>query len=153
MIAIIGYGSEIRHDDYIGIYAARHIQKKFKDSVHVYEGYNSVDLLMLFEHYTELFIIDAAFLEKDVGGFVKVPVEELNIPDDTSFASHDTNFKQLLPLARSMGYKIPRITFYLIQPSVLEIGEGFSPELQKKIPEFLEYLEKEVSQIQKGSLE
>ncbi|MGM5487775.1 MAG: hydrogenase maturation protease [Nanobdellota archaeon] len=144
MIAIIGYGSEIRRDDYIGLYAARHLKERFGDKVQVYEGYNSVDLLMLFEHCSKMMIIDAALLQKTVGEYVRLPVEELDFPDDTSFASHDTNFRQLLPLAQSLGYPVPQITFYLIQPSVLEIGEGFSEAFEKKIPQFLSYLEGEV---------
>ena len=56
--------------------------------------------------------------------------ESINFNNDTTF-SHDTNFKQLLPLAVSMGYKIPELVFYLMQPKTMVMGDKLSYEVEQ----------------------
>jgi hydrogenase maturation protease len=129
-VGFIGYGADLRSDDGVGFYVVRELEKDvdFKDCGFFY-GFNALDLIPLFESYDILYLIDSGLIDDEPGKFIKAKFEDLDFSDDITF-THDTNFKQLIPMAKDMGYKIPEIYFYLIRPKFLEIGEELSPEIK-----------------------
>jgi hydrogenase maturation protease len=136
-VGFIGYGADLRSDDGVGFYVVRELEKKheFRDCGFFY-GFNALDLIPLFEKYKVLYLIDSGLIKEDYGKFIKAKFEDIDFSDDITF-THDTNFKQLIPLAKDMGYEIPQIYFYLIKPKILEIGETLSPEIQKGAQEVI----------------
>ena len=141
-IALIGYGSDIRCDDKVGLDVIDQLSQDLghRQDLSFFKGYNSLDLMTLFSDYDSVYIIDAAFLHKAPGEFISVAYDDINIPDDSTFASHDTSFKHIIPLAKDLGYPVPQITFFLIEPKLLGIGEEYSSELRSALPQFIEFI-------------
>lgn len=137
--AVIGYGSTLRKDDGAGIFVVREIKKLNLENVECFEGYTAIDLLELFNEFEDFIIIDTGNINKKPGEFVKVNYKDLDLADDTSL-SHNTNFKNIIALAKNLNYKIPNITFYIIQPKEMDIGEGLSENVKKGVDKIVEEL-------------
>jgi hydrogenase maturation protease len=140
-IAIIGYGSDIRNDDAVGLLLSRELSNYFENDIDVdcYEGLTSVDMIELFKEYGHLFIVDAAFLEIAPGSIKKQSIDAMKFKEDMSF-SHNTNFAYIVPLAKEMGYPIPKIAFYMIEPKDINMGELLSPEVAKGMQKLKEII-------------
>lgn len=143
-IAVVGYGSDIRSDDAVGIHVARYIEEHVP-GVMVRTGMNAVDLVMLFPEVDKVILVDAAFMDEEPGTHVRVPFDTVNLPNDSSF-SHDMNFRELLPLARQMEVPIPEIIFYLIRPKNLEFGDTMTDEMHAGMDGLISSLMEELRQ-------
>jgi len=130
--AIIGYGSDIRNDDVAGFKVVRDLKRDYPDKAVYLEGYNTVDLLDIMPEHDRMIIIDCAFLSKKPGYHEKRSLNELDLIDDLSF-SHEANFKKVVPLAESMGIKVPEILFFLIQPKDVNMGERITRPVKDTI--------------------
>lgn len=138
-IALVGYGSEIRSDDRLGIEVA----KDFQDYVDTYTGLNAVDLIGIFDKYDKIILVDAGFIEGEYGSHIRITYDEFDFPQGSSF-SHDMNFSSLVPMAKELGISVPEIVFFLMKPRILEIGENFSDEVRKNYPGLVKKIRNEI---------
>jgi hydrogenase maturation protease len=147
-VGIIGYGSDIRSDDAVGLLLSRELEEHFKDNeqINCYEGLTSVDMVELFKEYEHLFILDAAFLKEGPGAVKKQPIDAMTFKEDMSF-SHNTNFGYIVPLAKEMDYPIPKITFYMIEPKNLDMGETLTPKVAEGMKKLKEMILKDIKEL------
>jgi hydrogenase maturation protease len=147
-VAVIGYGNPLRSDDGAGIEAVRQLELAWKGEARVcfFEGYSGMDLLRLFGQFQHMILIDTADLAKPAGEFTRLPMAQIRFADDWTF-THGTNFKAALDLAKKLDFPIPPITFYLIQPASLEIGEGLTPHVSRGVDKMVKAVSKEIRAI------
>jgi hydrogenase maturation protease len=149
-LAIIGYGSDVRNDDAAGLIISRELNEKYNENSNVdcYEGLTAVDIVNIFPDYENLFLVDAALLEKEPGYIEKQHVDDMMLTEDMSW-SHNTNFKQMIPLAKAMDFPIPNVHFFLVQPENIDMGEIISPKVRLGIDKLKEMIEKDIQSLLK----
>jgi len=152
-VKIIGFGNKYKSDDGIGIRVIEELEKLecFKDkNIEIIDGGTSgIDLLFLLRDCQKAIIIDAMDAgQKNVGDIVNIKVsdvEEFIKRDYKSFSLHDFNLADILKLARALKINTKNISIIGINPKSIDFGENLSPEIEKKIPDIISMVNKEIN--------
>ncbi len=147
-VAVIGYGSTIRSDDSAGIVVMRGLERRFRANrdIEFFEMCHGVDLLAMFEKFDRIIMIDSGSINKMPGEFRRFRFSELKQHADTSM-SHSLQFSLIGETAGKMGYKMPEIVVYVIQPKKMDIGEKLSPEVKTGVKRMIPVIEEELLSI------
>lgn len=147
-VAVIGYGSTIRSDDSAGIVVMRGLERRFhaNKNVEFFEMCQGVDLLAMFEKFDRIIMIDSGSMNKRPGEFGRFRFSELKQRADTSI-SHSLQFSLIGEIAGKMGYRMPEIVVYIIQPRTMNIGEKLSPEVKIGVKRMIPVIEEELLSI------
>jgi len=139
-IVILGIGSSIRRDDYVGVIIAKILKEKklpktlVLECETVPESFTSVVKEAKPSH---VLMIDAANLGVKPGFARIIGINEIN---DFSLSTHDL---PLSLLAKFIAYETnAKVALLGIQPKSLDFGEGLTSELIKASEEIAKIIEK-----------
>lgn len=151
-IKVIGFGNKFLSDDGIGPVIIEKLEKsrllKEKNIELSDLGTSGTDLIFHIKECPRIIIIDALDAGQDPGKVIRIKekdIEHFCNEGILSLSLHDLNLADILKLARAMKLKT-EITIIGIKPLNIELGEGLSPEIQKKIPEIISLVEQTVKQ-------
>ncbi len=144
---LLGLGNTILKDDGIGIYAVRGIKDRYVNKRWDFEesslsGCKLIDIIL---DYQNVLIVDSVLMQsKDPGEILKFAIEDLKTPFGQS--PHYVGLPYMLKLARLMKLKIPEkikvVAINIKDPYT--IHEGLSPEIEKRLPDFIKEIENEM---------
>jgi hydrogenase maturation protease len=149
---IIGVGNYSMADDSIGLRIVEHIAEKGLD-----RGFQAIDiadeglrlLFYLNEETEKIVLVDAVDLGLPPGEYRLFKPEDVESAKGLKrLTTHESDILSILNLARSLGYRLPRITILGIQPGSLEPEMALSPALQER---FGAYLQAALEEIQMDS--
>ncbi len=144
---IMGLGNPLRGDDGVGIRAAELLAgRALPEGVEVIDaGTRGLDLVNLMEGWPRVVLIDAAYVGKAPGEFVRFTPDEANLLGDDEYLSvHAAGLREALLLARVLGVLPDEVIVYGVQPSHVDWQEGLSPEVEAALPKLVEAILKEV---------
>ena len=101
----------------------------------------------------KLIILDAVECGGKPGAIYRFGLEDVErdtVKAPVSF--HEMGILDSLRMLELMGKMPKSVVFVGIEPKTLDWGIGLSPEIECKIPELLEIIEKEINQVGKSSL-
>ena len=128
-IAVAGIGNPIRSDDYVGLKIVESLQGKVSENVCLLECETVPEnYLSDIEKFcpTHVLLIDAAFLELKPGQARLVDAER--IVDYSAISTHALPLRIFCEhVKKSTGAKI---SLLLIEPALMEFGEGLSVEVE-----------------------
>ena len=147
-VKIIGFGNKYRSDDGIGTRVVEELEKLdyFKDIEIIDGGTSGSDLIFLIKGCSKIIIIDAIDAGQNVGDVVNIKIndiEEFIRRDYKSLSLHDLNLVDILKLIKALKIDAD-ISIIGVKPKKMDFGDRLSPEIEKKIPEIISLVKKEI---------
>ena len=139
-ILILGLGNTILTDDGVGVYVAREIGNRIKDStVQIQEAaVGGLELLNCITGFSKVILIDAVMTgQHRIGTLLKLKPEDFE--GGSATARHQIGLHEALLLGRKLEMDLPEtITIYGIEvKDILTFGETCTPEVHLSIPEIV----------------
>ena len=149
-VKIIGFGNRYRSDDGIGIRVVEELEKldylKNRNIEIIDGGTSETDLIFLIKDSGKVIIIDAIDAGQNIGDVVNIQVndvEEFIKRDYKSLSLHDLNIADILKLIKTLKINAD-ISIIGVKPKNIDFGDILSPEIDKKIPEIISIIKKEI---------
>jgi hydrogenase maturation protease len=144
-IVVIGVGNLLMKDEGIGIHALEALQEiDLPPDVKLIDGGTSPDLIAYTQAGDKLIIIDAAKAGGEPGAIYRFRPEDLAVEKGTLTSSHELGVVQNLSLMSLLGTKPSEIIIIGIEPAVIDAGLELSPTLQRKLPDIVKVVLKEI---------
>jgi hydrogenase maturation protease len=145
-ILILGIGNILLRDEGIGV----HVANKLKDmslppEVEVMDGGTmGIDLLFYIEGRKKVIVVDTVKAGESPGTMFRFTDKELALKKDFLRTAHGIDFSDVVRTAGQLGTKPDEIVFIGIEPEDMEEGLELSPLIQKRIPNLIELVMKEL---------
>jgi hydrogenase maturation protease len=145
-IVVIGVGNLLMKDEGIGIHAVKALQDTgLPPDVELIDGGTSPDLIGYTRAGDKIIIIDAAKAGGEPGAVYRYRPEDLAAGKRTLTSAHELGVVENLRLMELSGNE-PRETIIIgIEPKEIDWGTELSPELQKRLPDIVKAVLKEIS--------
>lgn len=142
---VLGLGNTLLKDDGLGVAVIERLQ----DKAYKAEIKNGATLgLSLFEILKEAekaVVIDAVDMGCAPGTIARFKASELlNLKSGQNFSLHEIGLLEVLKIGQSLNEEFNNVIIIGMQPKDLSPGEGLTPEVEGRIPEIIEMIEKEV---------
>lgn len=145
-IVIIGVGNLLQKDEGIGIHAVKALQEmQLPDNVTTIDGGTSPDILACTRAGDKLIIVDAARAGGEPGAIYRFQPADLNEEAGAALSVHELGVPQNLRLMLLSGSEPSEVVIIGIEPKEIEWGTELTPELEKKIPEIISVILREIS--------
>ncbi len=147
-IKIIGFGNKYMSDDGIGIRTIEELEKEkdLKGAELIDGGTSGLDLIFYLQTSDKIILIDAVDAGQKTGE-IKVlsagNIEKFVTRKLSSYSLHDFDLSQVLGMAKSLGL-LSRLTIIGIKPKKIDFGTALSPEIEKRMPDLLAEVKKEI---------
>ncbi|HIE44370.1 MAG TPA: hydrogenase maturation protease [Candidatus Omnitrophica bacterium] len=145
-VLIVGFGNTLLRDEGIGSWVVQELKKReLPANVEVIDGGTlSLDVLLDGRDIQRLIIVDALKGGGDPGTVYRVPWRELLTAKTQPLSLHQFDLLHILWLIKQMKIKCRDITIIGVEPREVEWGMGLSEDIQKKLPEIVGIVLKEV---------
>ena len=147
---ILGLGNPFRGDDGVGAAVVATLQKgHLPRGVTVEDaGTPGLELLLLWQGYQRVLIVDAAEMGLEAGTWRRFLLEEVDLPfDDASLQGtlHGAGLAESLALAKALDVLPPEMVIYGVQPAHCGWTAGLSEVVQTAVPALCEAIINEVA--------
>lgn len=146
---LAGFGNYIKGDDGIGLVITEYIQNHGleKGFEIIYIGNDGMTFLSyLTEDIEKILVVDCALMGFDAGEYALFSPEEVESKKMLqNISTHESDVIKLIEMAKKLGQKIPSIKLLAIEPQSMNMGDGISETLQKRLDE---YVKVAISEIQ-----
>ncbi len=141
---LVGMGNYSMSDDGIGLRIVEHIidqglNKKLQDSeVHDIAN-DTLKLLSFFNENTEtIMIVDCVRMGKAPGHYQVFSPHDVSTKKDLAgFSTHEGDLLKILDMAKNLGYAIPPIRIFGIEPASLILSMELSSILQSNFEQYI----------------
>jgi len=141
-LLILGAGNPLRRDDGVGVRIAQELEKQgMPQSVHVLDiGTGGLGFIDRMRGIPKVVFLDAVEMGERPGTVRVFTQQEMQkAPEKIQVSLHEIDLPQLLLFASLQG-RSPEILVVAIQPKDLGWGTGLSPELERAVPDIVEYV-------------
>jgi hydrogenase maturation protease len=139
-VLIMGLGNPLLGDEGIGVRVVEELKGlELPEGVVVVEGGTTgLGLIGLMEGYERVIIVDAADMGHPPGRVVRfTPLEVQLKTAEAPLSLHQIGLEEVLALAEALEVAPAELVIIGIQPSLVEVGAGLSPEVEKAIPQII----------------
>jgi hydrogenase maturation protease len=144
-IVIIGVGNLLMKDEGIGVHAVQALQEiALPPAVELIDGGTSPDLIAYTGGCRKLIIIDAAKAGGEPGTIYRFLPEDLAGEKGVIASAHELGVTQNLSLMSLLGNQPDETVIIGIEPQEISPGLELSAGLQKKLPEIVKAVLKEI---------
>ena len=145
---IIGIGNELRHDDGLGIIAARRLISLAPSDVIVIEDFGEgTSLINNWENANKVIIIDAVNAEYEPGKVIQLFAHNEPIPSKFfNYSTHAFGVAEAIELARAMNKLPMELILFGIQGVDFSSGMGLSEKVKKSMNRLVELVLDEISE-------
>jgi len=140
-IAIIGAGTVIYQDEGVGVYGARYIEENYDftnfDVTIVDGGVLGFQLMIYYQEYDKVIILDTITMDDSVGSIYNLPSEELLGLGSYKQTAHEVEIIEMLEIC-SLLEKMAEVNIIGIVPKDIEtVVVGLTPEMKENFPLFV----------------
>ena len=144
-IVVIGVGNLLQRDEGIGIHTVKALQEmQLPDRITIIDGGTSPDIIACTRTGDKLIIVDAARAGGNPGAIYRFEPDDLITESGAALSVHELGVPHNLRLMLLSGNEPAETVIIGIEPKVIEWGTELSPELEKKIPEIIGVVLKEI---------
>ena len=138
-LAVIGIGNPMMGDDGIGPRLISELKASELAVDLIDMGTGGMQLVHLLAEYHSVVIIDSADMGLSPGESMVFPPEEVvSLRETRAYSLHDWDFLRSIKISRELGEGPERILIIAIQPGSLDMRYGLSPEVERRIPGYIE---------------
>jgi hydrogenase maturation protease len=144
-IVVIGVGNLLLKDEGIGIHALKALQESgLPPEVRLIDGGTSPDLIACTRAGEKLIIIDAARAGGEPGAIYRFRPDDLAGEKGVLTSAHELGVVPNLKLMSLLGNEPKETVIIGIEPKEIDFGIELSAELQRKLPEIVRVVLKEI---------
>ena len=144
-IVVIGVGNLLLKDEGIGIHALKALQEiGLPPEVRLVDGGTSPDLIAYTKAGDKLIIIDAAKAGGEPGTIYRFRPEDLAEEKGALTSAHELGVVPNLKLMSLLGNEPTETVIIGIEPAEIDFGIELSAALQRKLPEIIKAVLKEI---------
>jgi hydrogenase maturation protease len=145
-IVVIGVGNLLMKDEGIGIHAVKALQEiDLPPDIELIDGGTSPDLIAYIRTGDKIIIIDAAKAGGEPGAVYRYRPEDLTAGRGTLTSAHELGVVENLKLMELTGNEPRETVIFGIEPKEIDWGTELSPELQKKLPDIVKAVLREIN--------
>lgn len=148
-IAILGVGNILLKDEGIGVRVVRELESEYTfppDITLIDGGTDGPHLTSLVADFDEIIVIDAVEGGEKPGTLYRFTLDQISFDIPTHLSIHEMGVLEALKEVRLLGKK-PKVTFIGVEPEdISPWGMDLSPVVEKKIPEIITLVLKELSE-------
>ena len=138
-IAIIGIGNPMMADDGIGPRLISELRGSVPGVDLIDMGTGGMQLVHVLAGYDVVLIIDSADMGLSPGeSRVFSPGDVVSFKETRPYSLHDWDLMRSIEISRQLGEAPERILILAIQPGCLDMREGLSPVVEKRVPGYVE---------------
>ena len=142
---VIGVGNLLMKDEGIGIHAVKALQEmELPDSVTIIDGGTSPDVIACTRAGDKLIIVDAARAGGEPGAIYRFQPDDLEDSAGEVLSVHDMGVPQNLRLMLLTDNGPSKVVIIGIEPKEIDWGTELSSELERKIPEIIAVVLREI---------
>ncbi len=148
-LRIIGIGQEWRGDDAAGLLVVRQLRKTVRPCVTIVENFGAMtDLIEAWKNADAVIMIDAMQGDGPPGKIYRFPVHERPLPANLfpACSTHAWGVAQAAALGLILMQLPPYLVVYGIEGRDFGLGQGFSPEVARAIPEVVLRIVQEINE-------
>ena len=144
-IVVIGVGNLLMKDEGIGIHAIEQLEKiDLPPEIKLIDGGTSPDLIAYTRSGDKLVIIDAARAGGEPGAVYRLKPEDLTAEKQILNSAHEMGVIEALRLMTFTGNKPADVVIIGVEPKEIDWGIELSPELERKLPEIIDVILREI---------
>jgi hydrogenase maturation protease len=144
-LAVIGIGNPVMGDDGIGPRLVSELEGSLPGVDLIDLGTGGMRLVHVLASYDSVVIIDSADMGLSPGECrVFSPQEVKSLKETRAYSLHDWDLMRSIEISKQLGEAPERILILAVQPGLLGMGEGLSPEVQSGFRCYLEQVRKAV---------
>jgi hydrogenase maturation protease len=145
-IVVIGVGNLLMKDEGIGIHAVKALQEiDLPPDVELIDGGTSPDLIAYTRAGDKMIIIDAAKAGGEPGTVYRYRPEDLTAGKGILTSAHEMGVVENLKLMDLTGNEPQETVVIGIEPKEIDWGTELSPELQKRLPDIVQAVLREIN--------
>ena len=138
-IAIIGIGNPMMGDDGIGPRLISKLEGSELGVDLIDMGTGGMQLVHVLAGYGSVIIVDSADMGLAPGeSRVFSPEEVVSLKETRAYSLHDWDLMRSIEISRELGEAPETILIMAVQPGSLAMGEGLSPEVERRLPGYIE---------------
>jgi len=145
--AIIGLGNLYMSDDGIGVRVVHALAGKpnWPRDIEILDlGAGGIQVIHDMVGRERVIFVDCALMNREPGAIeCFVPEEVVSRKITTRCSSHEGDLMEMIELARRLGTCPKEVVIFGIQPASTAMGAGLSPELRRRLPEYVEAVAQE----------
>ena len=136
-IVVLGLGNQYLRDDGVGMAVARELQRRDLGEGVLVRTHQTFDLWLLsvYSEASRLIIIDSVKAGTRPGTVAEYVVTPRTGPLSSLPGLHSMKLHDLIDFASRTGLLSCPVTVIGIEPKDCGVGEGFSPEVERAVPE------------------
>ncbi len=146
---LIGMGNYAKQDDSIGLRIVEHIVDNELDKgfTAIEAGNDGLSVMGYFnEDVDEILIVDCALVDLAPGDYIIFDINDVESKKLVgSISTHEGDIMKVVEIARGVGYTIPPIKVFAIQPELMEMEMGLSSTLASRFDEYVEMVISEIT--------
>ena len=161
-VLVLGIGNVLLKDEGIGVRVVQriladiHCQKPEENNTHFYwpeaeciiGGTSGLDFLDYFKDRKKIIIIDAIKTNDTPGTLYKFTADDFNVfHSGEKLSVHNINLPDIVNLLKFMNTSLPEIIVIAVNAGEITPGENLSADVEDKIPDIIELVNKEVCAI------
>jgi len=146
-IIVLGLGNILLKDEGVGVWIVEEITKRnLPENIEVIDGGTaSLDILTSLNKINKLIIIDALKGNEKPGTVYRLHPEDLPAISDSCMSVHQVNIIEGLKIAQKTGNTPQETVIIGVEPEVINWGLGVTAGINKKFPEIIDIVIKEVN--------
>lgn len=150
-IAIIGAGTVIFHDEGVGVYAQKYLEKNYKfdgDVTLVDGGVLGFQLMVYYQEYDKVIILDTITMQNDESGSIyNMPGEELLGLGSYKQTAHEVEIVEMLEICSLLENMADVNIIGIVPEDILEVVTDLTPKLKKNFHAFVDVALSELKNI------
>jgi len=147
-VLILGIGNLLMKDEGVGVHVVEKLKEmQLPDNVEVLDGGTAgLDLVDFIEGRKKLIVIDAVNAGGKPGTIYRLTEENLDIRPKAISSFHEIDFLDALLVSEAMNSKPEEIVVVGIEPNDMSSGMELSTEIEKRIPDIINLVMKEIDE-------
>jgi hydrogenase maturation protease len=140
-IAIVGAGTVIFHDEGVGVYAARYLEKNYTfngDVTLVDGGVLGFQLMVYYQEYDRVIILDTITMkDDDAGAIYNLPAEQLLGLGSYKQTAHEVEIVEMLEICSLLDNMAETSIIGIVPADITEVVSDLTPTLKSRFGEFV----------------
>lgn len=148
-VLVLGLGNPLRGDDGVGPRVIKELTRRgLPDGVTALDvGNAGLDLLNILEGWERAVVVDAAEIGQEPGRFMRFTPNEARLTQTGGrFSLHNAGLSEALALADALGWTLPTLVIFGVQPAEFGWKAELSPAVEAAIPTLTDVVMNELKQ-------